>query len=109
MTPRVESGVYDRSVKRSNTTPAKFTEVEYELGQLLVVQWLDAHNLESGWQHVKDVKFTKAEVQTVGHFLAFEEKQLFLAGDWCEEDEMVNTVVGIPMGWITEIKVIENG
>jgi hypothetical protein len=85
------------------------TKVEYEQGQMLVVTWLDAHNLECGWQDMKEVKFSKAEVQTVGHFVAVAQEQLWLAADWCEEDDMVNTVVGIPLGMVVTVREIDNG
>jgi hypothetical protein len=83
--------------------------VEYKVGDPLLVRWLDAHNSDHGWQQIKDIEFTKAEVQTLGHFIATAEDQLWLAGDVGVNDDMVNTVVAIPLGWITEIRMIENG
>ena len=95
-------------MKKQNATKDKLTEVQLEVGQPLVVKWIDAHNLESGWQYVKDIEFEKMEVQTLGHFIALEKDQIWLAGDYSPNDEMVNTVVAIPIGWLVSIRKIEN-
>ncbi len=96
-------------MKRRKTTSGELNGVEFEIGSRLCVTWLDAHNLPDGWQHITELKFTRTEVVTLGHFVAIEEDQLWLACDWCEEDEMANTVVGIPVGMIVKVKVLDNG
>ena len=51
--------------------------------------------------------YSKAEVQSVGHFVGIAESQLWLAADFCKIDKIVNTVVAIPVGWIMSVKKVD--
>lgn len=74
------------------------------------VEWLDAHNLDAGWEDVTpEAEFPDAIINTVGFFLAITKTQLVLAADWCEDDKITNTRVAIPLGCVTKVWRLTNG
>lgn len=96
-------------MKRSSDTPIKLSQVDFQVGEVLVVEWLDAHNLDTGWCDIAEVPFRRTQVHTVGHFIGVAEDQLWLAADYCQADKIVNTIAGIPVGWITSVKKVDLG
>ena len=96
-------------MKKPKLTPIKLTEVDLQVGDEVVVEWLDAHNLEDGWTDVRDIRFRRCEIKTLGHFVALAEDQIWLAADFSPKDQQVNTVVGIPTGWLIAVRKLNNG
>lgn len=79
-------------------------------GQWYHVQWIDAHNLEAGWEHVDEQGSVEpAVVDTIGHFLSLSNAQVVLAADWCKDEKIVNTRVAIPIGCVTGVWRLKHG
>jgi hypothetical protein len=78
-------------------------------GQLYEIKWLDAYEMESGWQTLEDaLKITPPEVSSVGYVLKETKEYIILAADIGSDkmDNDVGRVTVIPGQWIVEIKII---
>lgn len=77
--------------------------------ELYEVKWLDAYEMESGWQTLEDaLKITPPEVSSVGYVLKETKEYIILAADIGSDkmDNDVGRVTVIPGQWILEIKII---
>ena len=90
------------------TTTVKKTAVKYKIGDVLLVRWFDAHNHESGWEELKDLKPVPCEAFTAGFFLMQTEDELILAGDLIKEGTCTNTRMCIPLGMVKEVTKVHN-
>jgi len=78
-------------------------------GQLYEIKWLDAYEMESGWQTLEDaLKITPPEVSSVGYVLKETKEYIILAADIGSDkmDNDVGRVTVIPGQWILETKII---
>lgn len=77
--------------------------------QLYEIKWLDAYEMESGWQTLEDaLKIKPPEVSSVGYVLKETQEYIILAADIGSDkmDNDVGRVTVIPGQWIVEIKII---
>ena len=77
--------------------------------QLYEVKWLDAYEMESGWQNLEDaIKIKPPEISSVGYVLKETQEYIILAADIGSDkmDNDVGRVTVIPGQWILEIKII---
>ena len=77
--------------------------------KLYEVKWLDAYEMESGWQTLEDaLKVTPPEVSSVGYVLKETKEYIILAADIGSDkmDNDVGRVTVIPGQWIVDIKII---
>ena len=77
--------------------------------QLYEVKWLDAYEMESGWQNLEDaIKIKPPEISSVGYVLKETQEYIILAADIGSDqmDNDVGRVNVIPGQWILEIKII---
>lgn len=85
-----------------------------EVGNLLLVRWLDAHNYPVSWTMVEDIEPYVAEVSSVGWEVYRDERQLVLSADVADDidgETQVNSYFAIPRGCIIseEILKVANG
>ena len=92
----------------TRATAVKTTKVKFNVGDVLMVRWFDAHNHESGWEEFKDLKCEPCEVWSVGFFLTLTEHEIVLAGDLIWKDITTNTRMAIPLGMVREMKKVHN-
>lgn len=81
----------------------------HELGDLLLVRWLDAHNYPAQWTDLDDLDTYTCEVRSVGWQVHKDDQQLIMSADVAvdNDDELqLNTVFAIPVGCIVEITVL---
>ena len=77
--------------------------------QLYEVKWLDAYEMESGWQNLEDaIKIKPPEISSVGYVLKETQEYIILAADIGSDqmDNDVGRVTVIPGQWILEVKII---
>ena len=77
--------------------------------KLYEIRWLDAYEMESGWQTLEDaLKITPPEVSSVGYVLKETKEYIILAADIGSDkmDNDVGRVTVIPGQWIVDKKII---
>ena len=77
--------------------------------KLYEIKWLDAYEMESGWQTLEDaLKITPPEVSSVGYVLKETKEYIILAADIGSDkmDNDVGRVTVIPGQWVLEVKII---
>lgn len=80
-----------------------------QIGNLLCVRWLDAHNYPVEWTLVEDVNPYVAEVQSVGWQIYRDEKQLIMSADVAldiDGQTQINSFFAIPVGCIVHEEVL---
>ncbi len=82
-----------------------------QVGDLLHVRWLDAHNYPTSWETLDTLECYVCEVQSVGWFIRGDDKQIILSADYSVDDAgdvMINTYFAIPTGCIIEKTVLRS-
>lgn len=80
-----------------------------EIGNLLLVRWLDAHNYAVEWTLVEEVNPYLAEVQSVGWEIYRDTKQLIMSADVALDIDgqiQINSFFAIPIGCIVNEEVL---
>jgi hypothetical protein len=80
-----------------------------EIGNLLVVRWLDAHNYPVEWTLLDDVNPYVAEVKSVGWEIYRDHKQLIMSADVAldiDGQTQINSFFAIPIGCIVNEEVL---
>lgn len=81
------------------------------VGDLLLIRWLDAHNYPTSWETLASLECYRCEVRSVGWFIKGDEHQIILSADYSVDDEgevMINTYFAIPTGCIIEKTVLRS-
>jgi len=75
---------------------------------LVMITWLDATDIETGWLSLQEIKEKKlASVESVGWIVEESEEKITLIGCWDETDQNGGRGVVIPKPWIVNRKKLE--
>lgn len=78
-------------------------------GDPVFVRWVDIHNDESGWCDQKDMRITRAEIETLGWWLAEDDTHYAICADIDRNDGQTNTRMFLPKGCVTTMRKIDLG
>lgn len=76
-------------------------------GQLVIVDWLDAHTPDNGWDAMDPDDFKASPVRSVGFVMNVDKHAISLAADGNPKRphlDSVNRPITIPLGMITRIR-----
>lgn len=82
-----------------------------EVGNLLLVRWLDAHNYPIMWTLVEEIEPYVAEVKSVGWEIYRDEKQLVMSADIADDidgETQINAYFAIPVGCIVSEEILRS-
>ena len=85
--------------------------IKHEIGDLILVRWLDAHNFPTSWETLGTADYYTCTIQSVGWFVHSDEQQLILSADVSTDDDgmtMINTYFAIPIGCIIDKTVLRS-
>ena len=75
---------------------------------LVMITWLDATDIETGWLSLQEIKEKKlASVESVGWIVEESEEKITLIGCWDETDQNGGRGGVIPKPWIVQRKRLE--
>jgi hypothetical protein len=82
-----------------------------DLGNLLLVRWLDAHNYPINWTLIEEVEPYLCEVRSVGWEIYRDDKQLVMSADVAEDidgETQINAFFAIPVGCIVSEEILRH-
>lgn len=86
---------------------SKFRVEDYKL---VIVEWNDAQDHETGWTSLKKAKtHSICKVRSIGWKIIDNETRIVIVGDFILEDGETSRITAIPKDWCTKITEIGNG
>ena len=82
-----------------------------DIGNLILVRWLDAHNYPVNWTLLEEVEPYVAEVRSVGWEIYRDEKQLVMSADIAPDisgETQINSFFAIPVGCIVSEEILRS-
>jgi hypothetical protein len=82
-----------------------------KVGQIVIVDWLDAHTPDNGWDSPKSADLDPSLVRSAGTVVSANAKAIALAGDASpdynpDDDDSVNRTIVVPWGMVTCVRVV---